>query len=269
MPGTDHIPSSTLSTIRHQQQLDFPGSSRLWGPAAGTAGVTLRLGSVSCRARADGAAEGCALGDRWLWLPWCPPSSGTAHSILPPLLLLSSILSVQQAPHDSSGTDPVADGGSALHTLSLAPPPGSPEGTVPSLVVLSPSQSPLPSWAASAGALNLCSPPGGELSLQPDAEAGADHGAGIGCAGRAVSHGRDTESCADCHLPAPAACATPACAWTELSQSAGTALEQGPGAGGTRAMRALWGPPGTPSLRSGWVEALCSCSSPGAVTATH
>lgn len=69
VPGTDHIPSSTLSTIRHQQQLDFPGSSRLWGPAAGTAGVTLRLGSVSCRARADGAAEGCALGDRWLWLP--------------------------------------------------------------------------------------------------------------------------------------------------------------------------------------------------------
>lgn len=34
VPRTEHVPSSTLSRIRHQQQLNFPGSSRLWCPTA-------------------------------------------------------------------------------------------------------------------------------------------------------------------------------------------------------------------------------------------
>lgn len=70
----------------------------------------------------------------------------------PAPLLWYSILSVQQVLHDSSSTDPVAN-----HTLSLAQPRCSLEVTVPSLVVLSPPQSLLPSLATAVGALGLCS----------------------------------------------------------------------------------------------------------------
>lgn len=186
MPGTWHIPPSTPSRIRHRQQLGSQAA-----PGSGSQGQPARAqGPGSCRARADGAAEGSALGDRWpsLSLPWCPPSPGAAHGILRPLLLRSSILPVQQAPHDSPGTDPVADGGSAHHTLSVAQPPGSLEVTVHSLVVLSPPHSPLPSLATAVGweSVLSCSPRLGGGS-QSDSERAAGHRA-VSLAGTPILH---------------------------------------------------------------------------------
>lgn len=143
VPGTENIPSSTLSRIRHQQQLEFPGCCHLWGPTACTARAS--QGPVSYRAWADGDLPLVTGG------PAC--GSSGAH----PALALPTV----SCPFSSSGPRSSLSNKPHMTAPALTPWPMvalpvscSPwhnhpalKVIVPSLVVLSAPQSPLPSLA--------------------------------------------------------------------------------------------------------------------------